>query len=174
MAETLTLTDWTAMDKVLVHAPAAGSLAGRLGVGFGRAQRRGDGTLVVRVQPGQWLLFAPPGRAPELVEEWQAAAGDEFVSVLDVTSGRALFRLTGDAGPALLAKVCALDLERAPDGSAQRSSVAEVNAEIVRDDAPAGRRSFLIACDRSFGRYLFRALADAGAEFSIHTLEGGT
>jgi heterotetrameric sarcosine oxidase gamma subunit len=164
----LTLTDCT-MDKVLVHAPADGMLAGLLGVGFGQAHRRGDGTLVLRVQPRQWLLFAAPGRAPELVEEWQAAAGDEFVSVLNVTSGRALFRLTGEQGPALLAKVCALDLERAPDGSAQRSSVAKVTAEIVRDDAPAGRRSFLVACDRSFGPYLFGVLADAGAEFSIDT-----
>jgi sarcosine oxidase, subunit alpha len=165
----LTLTDCTAMDKVLVHAPAGGTLAGRLGVGFGQARRRDDGTLVLRVQPRQWLLIAPPGRAPELVAEWQAAAGDEFVSVLDVTSGRALFRLTGEQGPALLAKVCALDLERAPDGSAQRSSVAKVSAEIIRDDAPAGRRSFLVACDRSFGRYLFDALADAGIEFSTNT-----
>jgi sarcosine oxidase gamma subunit len=50
-----------------------------------------------------------------------------------------------------------------------RSSVAKVNAEIVRSDEDGGRRSFLLACDRSFGQYLIGALADAGAEFSIST-----
>jgi heterotetrameric sarcosine oxidase gamma subunit len=164
---TLTLADCTPMTKVLVHAPAAGPLAERLAVPFGRSRRNDDGTLILRVQPAQWLLFAAPGRGPELVEQWQGAAGDEFVSVLDVTSGRALLRLTGDAGPALLAKICALDLDAVPDGSALRSSVAKVNAEVVRADGPGGRRSYLLACDRSFGRYLLDAVADAGAEFSI-------
>lgn len=170
----LTLTDHAPMAKVLVHAPATGSMAERLGVPFGHARRADDGTLVLRVQPAQWLLLGEPGRGPELAERWQAGAGDEFVSVVDVSSGRALLRLTGDDAPALLAKVCALDLEGAPDGSARRSSVAKVTAEIVRDDGPAGRRSFLIACDRSYGRYLFDALADAGAEFQIEISEGGS
>jgi heterotetrameric sarcosine oxidase gamma subunit len=162
----LTLADCTPLTKVLVHAPPAGPLAERLGVPFGRSRRGDDGTLILRVRPAQWLLFAAPGRGPELVERWQSAASDEFVSVLDVTAGRAVLRLTGDAGPALLAKVCALDLDAAPDGSALRSSVAKVNAEVIRADRP-DRRSYLLACDRSFGRYLFDALADAGAEFSI-------
>jgi heterotetrameric sarcosine oxidase gamma subunit len=157
------------MAKVLVHGPPAGTLADRLGVPFGRSRQDDDGTLILRVRPAQWLLFAPAGRGPALVEEWQGVAGesDEFVSVLDVTAGRSLLRLTGDTGPALLAKVCALDLDAAPDGSALRSSVAKVNAEIVRSDETGGRRSYLLACDRSFGQYLVSALTDAGTEFSI-------
>jgi heterotetrameric sarcosine oxidase gamma subunit len=164
---TLTLADCSPMTKVLVHASPAGPLADRLGVPFGGARRDGDATLILRVQPAQWLVFAAPGRGPELVEQWQGATGDEFVSVLDVTDGRTVLRLTGDTGPALLAKICALDLDRAPDGSAQRSSVAKVNAEIVRADRPDGRRSYLLACDRSYGPFLFEAVADAGTEFSI-------
>jgi heterotetrameric sarcosine oxidase gamma subunit len=158
------------MAKVLVHAEPSGAVAERLGVPFGQSRRSDDGTLILRVRPAQWLLFAPPGRGPELVEEWQGAAGDsdEFVSVVDVSAGRSLLRLTGDAAPALLAKVCALDLDTAPDGSALRSSVAKVNAEVVRADE-GGRRSYLLACDRSFGQYLIGALADAGAEFSVST-----
>jgi sarcosine oxidase, subunit alpha len=163
----LTLADCSPMTKVLVHAPPDGPLADRLGVPFGGARRADDATLIFRVRPAQWLVFAAPGRGPELVEQWQGTAGDEFVSVLDVTDGRTVLRLTGDTGPALLAKVCALDLDRAPDGSTQRSSVAKVNAEIVRADRPEGQRSYLLACDRSYGLYLFDAVADAGAEFSI-------
>ena len=156
------------MAKVLVHAPPTGAVAGRLGVAFGRARRDDDGTLILRVRPAQWLLFADAGRGTDLVQSWKAAAAGagEFVSVLDVTAGRTVLRLTGDAAPELLAKVCALDLDAAPDGSALRSSVAKVNAEIVRADI-GGRRSYLLACDRSYGRYLTGALADAGNEFSI-------
>jgi heterotetrameric sarcosine oxidase gamma subunit len=159
------------MAKVLVHAPPGGALAERLGVAFGQSRQTDDGTLILRARPAQWLLFALPGRGPELVEQWQGTAGggDEFVSVLDVSAGRSLLRLSGDTAPALLAKVCALDLDAAPDGSAVRSSVAKVNAEIVRADEDGRRRSYLLACDRSYGQYLIGALADAGAEFSIST-----
>lgn len=165
-SEALTLADWTPMAKVLVHAPPDGPLSRVLGVPFGTARRTGGGALVARVQPAQWLICAPPSGAPGLVEEWTAAAGDEFATVVDVTSGRALLRLTGDEAPAVLAKLCALDLGAAPGGSAYRSPVAHTPVEIIRDDID-GRPSFLLACDRSLGQYLFDGLLDAGAEFAI-------
>jgi heterotetrameric sarcosine oxidase gamma subunit len=154
------------MAKVLIHAEPHGPLADRLAVPFGRSRRDDDGTLILRVRPAQWLLFADSGKEQELVERWEAAAAEtgEFVSVIDVTSGRTVLRLTGESGPALLAKICALDLEVASDGSALRSSVAKVNAEIVRDDA-GGRRSYLLACERSYGQFLTEAINDAGEEF---------
>lgn len=166
MAE-LTLTDCSPMAKVLIHADPAGALAERIAVPFGQARRDDGGTLILRVRPAQWLLLADAGRARELVADWEAAAGEtgEFVSVIDVTPGRTLLRLTGESAPALLAKICALDLATDADGSAQRSSVAKVNAEIVRDDAD-GRRSYLLACERSYGRFLTEAINDAGEEFS--------
>lgn len=161
MAE-LTLTDCSPMAKVLIHADPSGALADRLAVPFGRS-RRDDGTLILRVRPAQWLLFADAGRGDELVEHWENAAAEtgEFVSVIDVTSGRTLLRLTGESSPALLAKLCALDLASAGDGSALRSPVAKVSAEIVRDDT-GGQRSYLLACERSYGRFLTEAINDAG------------
>jgi heterotetrameric sarcosine oxidase gamma subunit len=160
------LTDCSPMAKVLIHADPASATAERLAVPFGRSRRDDDGTLMLRVRPTQWLLFAETGQADELVEQWEAVADQtgEFVSVVDVTSGRTLLRLTGTSSPALLAKICALDLATAPDGSALRSSVAKVNAEIVRDDA-GGQRSYLLACERSYGRFLTEAIHDAGEEF---------
>ena len=165
MAE-LTLTDCSPMAKVLIHAEPSGALADRLAVPFGRSRRGDDGTLILRVRPAQWLLFADPGRAGELVEHWEAAAADTggFVSVIDVTSGRTLLRLTGESSPAVLAKICALDLDAASDGEAMRSSVAKVNAEIVRDDT-SGQRSYLLACERSYGRFLTEVINNAGEEF---------
>ena len=158
-----TLTDYSTMAKVLIHAEPSSTVAERLAVPFGRSRRGDDGTLILRVRPAQWLLFAETGRAGELVAHWEGVAAEtgEFVSVLDVTPGRTLLRLTGESSPALLAKICALDLETAPEGSALRSSVAKVNAEIVRDDTD-GRRSYLLACERSYGRYLTDVINDAG------------
>jgi sarcosine oxidase subunit alpha len=159
----LTLADWTPLAKVLIRAAPGGQVARALGVPFGRAGRDGDGTLVVGSGPGEWLLLAAPGGARTLVEHWRGVADDGLVSVVDITSGRALMCLVGTRSPELLAKVCALDLGVAPDGTAFRTSVAGVVAEVVRNDAC----SYLLACDRSFGQYLFDALLDAGREFSI-------
>src|SRR5688500_6842871 len=122
------------MTKVLVHAPPTGAVADRLGVAFGRARRDDDGTLLTRVRPAQWLLFGDAGRGADVVQRWESAAGDagEFVSVLDVTAGRTVLRLTGDAAPELLAKICALDLEDDPERTDMITSLTMINAEIER------------------------------------------
>lgn len=162
----VTLGDWTPLAKVLVRAAPGGAVAAALGAPFGAARRDDTGTLIVGSGPGEWLLLGPPGGAAHLVERWANVADDDLVTVIDVTSGRAILRLTGAPAGPLLAKVCALDLAAAADGSAVRSSVAKVVTEIVRDDV-AGWPSYLLLCDRSFGSYLADALLDAGQEFGI-------
>jgi len=162
----LTLADWTPVAKVLVRAAVGGAVAAALGTPFGRTRRDGAGTLIVGSGPDEWLLLGAPGSAARLVDQWRSVADDGLVTVVDMTSGRATLRLTGIAAAALLAKVCALDLGRAADGSAYRTSVAKVVSEIVRDDR-RGLPSYLVLCDRSFGRYLVETLLDAGREFGI-------
>ena len=162
----IALTDETATAKVLVRADPAGNLARWLAVEPGRATRDADGTLRARFGPDEWLLVAGPGAAPALVARLEAVADDDLVTVIDMTSGRALLRLSGPVAPDVLAKVCAVDAGAATDGTAFRSYLAGVVAEVIRDDAGgAGERSYLIACDWSYGQYLFDVLADAGAEF---------
>jgi heterotetrameric sarcosine oxidase gamma subunit len=161
----LTLADWTPLAKVLVRTSPQGATAQALAVECGQSRRDESGTLVVRFGPDEWLLLGPAGAAPGLVEQCEAVAGDDFTSVTDVTSGRALLRLTGDRTPDVLAKLCAVDAVAATDGTAFRSAVAGVVTEVVRDDRPGPERSYLLACDWSFGQYLFDALLDAGGEF---------
>lgn len=165
----LTATDCTPAAKVLVRASAGGAVATWLGASFGRAARPWDGVLVTGSGPGEWMLLAPPGAAQALIAKVRAEVRDDgVVTVLDVTHGRALIRLTGDGSPHLLAKLCAVDLgaEVTPNGAVFRSSVASVVADVIRDDRE-GRRSYLVGCERSFGAYLFDALLDAGAELGI-------
>jgi sarcosine oxidase subunit gamma len=148
-------------------------MAGELDVPFGRAARAQAGILVVGSGPGEWLLFAPPGQAADLVFRFEDLAGripGEPVSVVDLTHGRALMRLTGARAPDVLSAVCGIDLSDAttPEGAAFRSSVAALATDMIRDDA-ADVRSYLLHCERSSGRYLFDALLSAGHDFSIES-----
>ena len=171
----LTITDCTPLVKVHLRAPWNGAMAKALGVPFGRADRE-QGWLVVGSGPGEWLVLAPPGAAAA-VTDWLAtvaadAAGDEFVSMTDLTHGRALVRVTGPDAADLLARLCGADLhdDMAPDGAALRSGVAGVATDIIRDDTMidgAGVPSYLLHCERSSGQYLFGALVSAGESFGI-------
>jgi heterotetrameric sarcosine oxidase gamma subunit len=167
----LTITDHTPLAKVQLRAPWNGAMAKALGVPFGRAARE-EGWLVAGSGPGEWLVLAPPGAAAA-VADWLAtmaadAAGEEFVTMVDLTHGRALVRITGPDAAGLLARLCGADLhdDMAPDGAALRSAVAGVATDIVRDDQAAAP-SYLLHCERSSGQYLFCALVSAGESFGI-------
>jgi len=171
-ASPLTLADVSALAKTLVRAAAGGAMASALEVPFGRAARDASGALVTGSGPGEWTIIGPLGEAAaqrarlELVAA--AHSAQELITVLDLTHGRALVRLTGPAAPDLLAKVCAIDLagHRTPNGTALRTSVAKLTTDLVRDDE-GDVPSYLLHCERSYGQYLFEALLDAGAEFGV-------
>ena len=53
-----------------------------------------------------------------------------------------------------------------PNGAVVSASVAKVTCDLAREDR-GEQPTYLVACDRSFGQYLFDALLDAGDEFVI-------
>lgn len=167
-ATELTLTDCTPMTKVLLRAPHDGPVARALGVAFGRAGRDEAGALVIGSGPGEWLVLDAPGTGPDVADRCHRLAAGDFATVLDLTHGRALVRLTGSRGADVLAKLCPIDLRDAvvPDGAAFRSTVTTLVTDVVRDDR-GGARSYLLHCERSSGQYLWDVLLDAGAEFGI-------
>ncbi len=164
----LTLSDQTPLAKLLVHADWDGAYAGAAVVGFGHAGHVDDDVLEIGSGVGEWLLLGPAGSAVALGNRVNARVGTEFVSVVDLTHGRALVRLTGDDASRVLSKLCGIDLadEVTPNLRAFRSSVAKVVTDVVRDDVD-GTRSYLLHCERSSGQYLFDVLVDAGAEFGL-------
>ncbi|BBF99759.1 MULTISPECIES: sarcosine oxidase subunit gamma [Pseudonocardia] len=173
-AAELTLRDESPLAKVVVRGPFAGSVRSRLGVPFGRIIRteipdQGP-VLVVGAGPGEWLVLGPVGTGGGLVVALEKLLSDtgEFVSVVDITHGRALVRLHGSAARQVLAKVTGIDLgdDATPDGSALRTSVARIVTDLVRDDRD-GAVSYLLHCERSSGQFLFDQLVDAGAEFGL-------
>ena len=102
-----------------------------------------------------------------------SVSDEGFVSIVDISHGRAMLRISGSDSVDVLAKVCNVDLadDMTPDGAVFSGSVAKVTCDLVRDDRDAGR-SYLISCERSFGGYLFAAMADACAEFGINVPAG--
>ena len=164
----LTLSDRTPLAKVLVHADPGGPYAGAATVGFGRAAQIEGRILEIGSGVGEWLLLGPVGSADALMDRASARIGDDFVSVIDLTHGRALMRLTGDNAARVLSKLCGIDLadDVTPNLGAFRSYVAKVVTDVVRDDVD-GTRSYLLHCERSSGQYLFDVLVDAGVEFGL-------
>ena len=189
----LTITDCTPLVKVHLRAPWNGAMAKALGVPFGRCGRedaaglcwlRGGrnpdppraprnpdgGWLVVGSGPGEWLVLAPPGAAApgRAVGGWldtvaADSAPEEFVSVVDLTHGRALMRITGPDAAELMARLCGADLhdDMAPDGAALRAPVAGVATDIIRDDR-AGVPSYLLHCAAVVGPVPVRRAGQCG------------
>ena len=162
------LSDASAATKWLVRAETAGAVAGRLGPSFGSSRLAAGGALVLGSRPGEWIVVGAAGAVAEVVAGLDGLGAAEFVTALDWTHGRALFRVTGQDAPRMLEKVCSLDWSdpMTPDGAVASASVAKVTCDIARDDVD-GAPSYLIFCDRSFGQYLFDALIDAGDEFGL-------
>ena len=169
-AAPLRLADATPLAKQSVRADADGAFARALDVPFLRT-RREDDVLIIGSGPGEWLLLGRAGRSAALRERVESRSGDDLVTTVDLTHGRALMRMTGRAAAQALSKVCAIDLDDSvtPDGTAFRTSVAKIATDVVRDDAGAGtgEPSYLLHCERSSGQYLFDCLLDAGREFGV-------
>ena len=171
----LTLSDASATTKWLVRASAQGPTADLLGARFGSSQVAAGGALVLGSRPGEWIVLGTPEEVSAAVAELDGLDSQEFMSALDWTHGRAMFRVTGRESARMLEKVCSLDWAdpMMPDGAVASASVAKVTCDIARNDAYAAP-SYLIFCDRSFGQYLFDALIDAGDEFGVSVVAAAT
>lgn len=169
-AAPLSLTDLTALSKTSIRASEASGVVEVMGVEFGRTTRSADGPLIVGSGPDEWLIIGSAGAESQVLAEAGRRAEDkgERLTVVDMTHGRALFRLTGEDTAGLLSKICAIDFsdDIIPHGAAFRSSVAKVVTDIIRDDL-AGSPSYLLHCERSVGGFLYEAIRDAGAEYGI-------
>ena len=129
-----------------------------------------DGTLVCGTRPDEWTIYGAAGQAAAISA---TVPTDGFVTVIDITHGRAMLRISGSNATSALNKICNLDLgdELTPDGAVFSASVGNVGCDLVRDDQ-GGQKSFLIGCERSFGRFLFIAVVDSCTEFGVQVPAG--
>lgn len=169
------VADLSDLAKVLVKAPLADGAEQALGVRFGRAAWDHD-RLVTGAAPGEWLVLGPVGSATATVEHYRsllAGVTDGLTTVMDLTHGRALLRVSGPATLSVLRRLTAVDLDDrfVPQGAALRTSMARVVTDVVRDDLGSWP-SYLLHCERSSGRYLLESLLAAGVDLGARLVAG--
>ena len=166
----VTLADAYNTTKIQVRADQTTAAAAILAVPFGSSARNTDGALVCGTRPDEWTIYGNSDQAHAIVA---SVPTEGFVTVIDITHGRAMLRISGSNSALALSKLSNLDLsnELTPDGAVFSGSLGGVSCDWVRNDQ-GGAPSFLISCERSFGRFLFVAVADACAEFGLKIPEG--
>ncbi len=133
------------------------------------ATPQADGTRIAHLAPGEALLLGNDAGNGPLIEKtdgaWSMEAADGCFQVPRAETNFWL-AVSGTHTPALLAKICAVDLrpEAAPPHRVVQTNVARLNAIIIRRDI-AEVSVFDLLSDIASGVYLWRALLDAMDEF---------
>lgn len=150
--------------------PAADAVALALGLPLplepGTVVRSGEST-ALWLGPDEWLLVAPPGGQRELESRIREAAGDEPVSVTDVSAQRTTLLVGGPRARDLLAHGCSLDLHPRAFGPGRCAQTTLARAQVVlvaRDDL-GPRSGFWVLVRSSFAGYLTDWLLDAATEY---------
>ena len=115
--------------------------------------------------PDEWLLVGAPGTQRELESRIRAAAGDEPVSVTDVSAQRTTLLVAGPRARDLLAHGCPLDLHPRVFGPGRCAQTPLGRTQVVlvaRDEPGAG---FWVLVRSSFAGYLTDWLLDAATEY---------
>lgn len=155
----VSVTDRSNWSKVLVHHRGGPSVSSDR-VAFGKVVSADGGGYIVGWAPGQTLIMSDVD--PSVVLAGLPDADQQ----VNISHGHTLFSIEGPGAVATLAKLCAIDLsERAQPGTIARTSVAKVATGVIKLEADPP--SFLLMCDRSYGRYLFEEILVAAAEFGV-------
>lgn len=127
-----------------------------------------SGELLARLSATEFLLLGHRGAAGQTFSSF---SGDSLLDAerfyrLERFETHAWFVLTGARCAELMAKLCGVDLriEAAPAGSVIQTSVARINAIVIRQPVH-GVDSLNLLVDRSFRTYVGEVLRDAMNEF---------
>ncbi len=166
----LSLLDLTDVSRAGVKgkdlSPWIKSNAITIGDESNRAYLQSDGSLIVRLSPGELLLLADPSNPSDPTIECGLESSYTCYPVQRRDS-HYWFSLCGTRSPELLAKLCAVDLS--PNGFANhrvaQTSVARSSAIVIRHDAGDLARYYLLG-ESSMTQYMLSCLTDAMAEYS--------
>ncbi|MET9683395.1 sarcosine oxidase subunit gamma [Streptomyces coeruleorubidus] len=160
------------LTQVNVRLDAKGAAADAVGLALGlqlplepnTVVRTGEST-ALWLGPDEWLLVGPPGREGDWESRIREAAGDEPVSVTDVSAQRTTLLVTGSHARDLLAHGCPLDLHpRAFEaGRCAQTTLGRTQVILVSRDEP--RAGFWLLVRSSFAAYLADWLLDAATEY---------
>lgn len=141
------------------------SSAMTVGDASNRAYPQPDGSLVVRLSPGELLLLADPANPHAPVSEIEF---DESYSCYPVRrrDSHYWFSLSGQRCAEMFAKLCAVDLsaDKFLNHKVTQTSVARSSAIIIRHDSGDRIRYYLLG-ESSMSQYILACLNDAMAEY---------
>ncbi|MGW5463450.1 sarcosine oxidase subunit gamma [Streptomyces sp. NPDC003996] len=128
------------------------------------AVHAGDVT-AVWLGPDEWLVVGLRGTERDLEGRIRSAAGDEPVSVTDVSAQRTTLLVGGPRARDLLAHGCSLDLHPRAFGPGRcaQTTLARTQVVLVARDEP--RAGFWVLVRSSFAGYLADWLLDAAVEY---------
>jgi sarcosine oxidase subunit gamma len=127
---------------------------------------RGEEFTALWLGPDEWLLAGPPGSGRDLENRIRQAAGDEPLSVTDVSAQRTTLLVAGPRARDLLAHGCSLDLHPRTFGAGRCAQTTLGRTQIVlvaRHEPGAG---FWVLVRSSFAGYLADWLLDAATEYT--------
>ncbi|MFJ9539080.1 sarcosine oxidase subunit gamma [Streptomyces sp. NPDC101225] len=160
------------LAQVNVRLDAKGAAADAVALALGlqlplepnTAVRAGEST-ALWLGPDEWLVVGPPGSQGELESRVREAAGDEHVSVTDVSAQRTTLLVAGPRARDLLAHGCSLDLHPRAFGGGRcaQTTLGRTQVVLVARDEP--RAGFWVLVRSSFAGYLAHWLLDAATEY---------
>jgi sarcosine oxidase subunit gamma len=131
-----------------------------------QAEQTENGLLVLRLSQTEfWVLDTVPNASTQddvIARLEQVSAGRTALHTLYCQHSHACIKIEGHDLPAFFAKVCGVDLRSAafPDGQIAQTSLARVNAIIVRTTS-SQQAQYWVLSDISGSQYLWDALLDA-------------
>ncbi|MFJ9743381.1 sarcosine oxidase subunit gamma [Streptomyces sp. NPDC101166] len=169
---TIRLAELPFLTQLDVRLDPKGAAADAVGLALGlplplepdTVVRAGELT-VLWLGPDEWLLVGPPGGARELESRIRQAAGEEPVSVTDVSAQRTTVLVAGAGARDLLAHGCSLDLHPRVFGAGRSAQTTLGRTQVglvAREEPSAG---FWVLVRSSFAGYLADWLLDAATEY---------
>jgi sarcosine oxidase subunit gamma len=143
-----------------------------------RAFRQSDGALCMVLAASEIFLLCPvEGKEAAFVplEKGWRIEDSERTYPLPRRHSHAWFAVQGEASPAMLAKLCAVDLgpRRFEDLSIAQTSVARLNSIVLRADIH-GRLTYHVLADSASSAYMLSCLMDSAGEFGGSVIDAGS
>ncbi|MFI1169818.1 sarcosine oxidase subunit gamma [Streptomyces sp. NPDC020801] len=168
----LRLAELPLLAQVDVRLDPKGAAADAVGLALGLQLPLEPNTVVrtgnlaaLWLGPDEWLLVGQPGTERDLESRVRAAAGDEPVSVTDVSAQRTTVLVAGPRARDLLAHGCPLDLHPRAFGPGRCAQTTLARTQIVLAARDEPRAGFWVLVRSSFAGYLVDWLLDAATEY---------
>ncbi|MER6126813.1 sarcosine oxidase subunit gamma family protein [Streptomyces sp. NPDC001795] len=171
-AGAIRLAELPFLAQVNVRLDAKGAAADAVGLALG-FQLPLEPNTVVRTEdltalwlgPDEWLVVGRPGDQRDLESRIRSAAGDEPVSVTDVSAQRTTVLVAGPRARDLLSHGCPLDLHPRAFGPGRCAQTTLARTQVVLVAREEPRAGFWVLVRSSFAGYLTDWLLDAAVEY---------